>query len=114
MSKLQATAILKIHEGKLDEFTVLATQCIASVKEKDKCTLQYDWFFNESHTECVVREAYTDSNALLTHMANLGELLGKVLKVADMSLELYGDPSPELKTVINSANGKIYSFYGGI
>ncbi len=36
-----------------------------SVREEDNGTLQYDWFFNEDHTECVVRERYRDSEAIL-------------------------------------------------
>jgi len=33
-------------------------------KKKIKTTLQYDWFFKEDQTECVVRERYTNTNAI--------------------------------------------------
>jgi len=89
--------------------TIIATSAVWAVIH-----LQYDWFFNEDHTECVVKEAYMDSNAVFTHISNQGDLLGKIRKVADMSLELYGEPSEELRKVIANGNGKIYSFYGGI
>lgn len=52
----------------------MADQCIAVAKEKDPNTLQYDWFFNPDQTECVVREKYADSDAVLAHIQNLGGL----------------------------------------
>ena len=65
MEELQVTARCKIHDGKLDAFKVAAQECLKSVREEDNGTLQYDWFFNEDHTECVVRERYRDSEAIL-------------------------------------------------
>jgi quinol monooxygenase YgiN len=114
MSKLQVTAQFKIHAGKQDEFKELAAKCLTVVKDKDKDTLQYDWYFNADHTECVVRETYADSNAVFAHMTNLGELFGKILQISDMSLEVYGDPSEEVKKAIADMHGKIYSFYQGL
>ena len=65
--------------------------CMKSVKEKDTGTLQYDWFLDADQTECVVREHYKDSDAAMEHMGNLGDLLGALLSVCDMSLEVYGN-----------------------
>ena len=114
MNQLQVTARLKIHEGKLDEFKQLAAQCLMTVKEMDQDTLQYDWFFNKEQTECVVRERYTDSNAIFAHLANLGELFGKILAVSDFSVEVFGEPSQELINATKNLNPKIYSFYQGL
>jgi quinol monooxygenase YgiN len=46
MSELQVTARLKIHDGKLEEFSRVAVECMESVRTKDSGTLQYDWFFS--------------------------------------------------------------------
>ena len=114
MNQLQVTARLKIHEGKLDEFKQLAAQCLLTVKEMDKDTMQYDWFINKEQTECVVRERYADSNAIFAHLANLGDLFGKLLAVSDFSVEVFGEPSLELINATTSLNPKIYSFYQGL
>lgn len=114
MNQLQVTARLKIHEGKLSAFKELAAQCMSSTKEKDKHTLQYDSFINKEQTECVVRERYVDSNAILAHIANLGDLFGKILQVSDFSVEVYGEPSQELINATTALNPKIYSFYQGL
>ena len=75
MSKLQLDAIVKIHPGKLEDFKQAAARCLSLVKEKDTDTLQYDWFLNTEQDECIVRDAFQSSDALLTHLSNLGEVL---------------------------------------
>ena len=114
MNHLQVTARLKVHDGKLNEFKELAIQCFTAVKEKDTETLQYDWFFSEDQTEFVVRERYTDSNAVFAHLANLGDLFGKILQVSDFSVEVYGNASQDLRDATASMNSKFYSFYQGL
>jgi hypothetical protein len=101
-------ARLKIHKSKLDEFKGLAAECKRIVEEKDKGTLQYDWFLNKDHTECVVLERYQDSNAIMEHMANLGETMGQLFSTGDFSAEVYGTPSLEL---INASEGLDVRFY---
>ena len=114
MSSLLIAAHFKIHAGKLNEFKALGAQAMAIVKEKEKDALQYDWYFNEDSTECVVMERYRDSNAVFAHLGNVGEILGKVLQISDFTPEVYGDPSPELKQVITDMKAKLYSFYQGL
>jgi hypothetical protein len=75
--------------------------------------LQYDWFFNEDQTECVVRERYRDSEAVLQHIANLGETMGALLETCDLSIEVFGDPSPELVEATKALPTQVYSFFQG-
>jgi quinol monooxygenase YgiN len=96
MSQLQVTARLKIHGGKLAEFKEVASRCMESVRTRDTGTLQYDWFLNNEGTECVVREAYRDSDAVFEHIGNLGDTLAEVLALCDMELEIYGTPTQAL------------------
>jgi quinol monooxygenase YgiN len=114
MDAIQVTARLTIHEGKLEEFKELAAQCMRSVRERDSGTLQYDWFFNHTHTECVVRETYKDSGAVLEHIANLGATLGAILGVCDLALEIYGSPSADLVKAAAGLAPKIYSPFQSI
>ena len=114
MAAIQVTARLTIHEGKLEEFKELAALCMRSVRERDSGTLQYDWFFNDTHTECVVRETYKDSGAVLEHIANLGATLEMILGVCDMALEIYGSPSADLMNVAAGLAPKIYSPFQSI
>ena len=114
MNNLQITARLKIHDGRLQEFKDLAKQALHAVKEKETGALQYDFFFNADETECVVRERYADSNAVLAHLANVGPILGKALEMSEFSLEVFGDPSDQLRAATAALNPKVYSFYQGL
>ena len=109
MSASQLTARAAIHEGKLEEFKSLAAQCMRKVREQDSGTLQYDWFLNQAQTECVVRETYRDSEAVLEHIANLGATFGAILKVCDWTFEVFGSPSPELVKAAADLSPKVYS-----
>ncbi len=113
LKELQVTARCKIHDGKLDAFRTVAEQCLRSVRQRDEGTMQYDWFFNEDHTECVVRERYRDSDALLEHIANLGETMGALLETCDLSVEVFGDPSAELVEATTSIPTRVYSYFQG-
>ena len=115
MSEIQMIARLAIHEGKLEEFKVHAAECMRAVRERDSsATLQYDWFLNEAQTECVVRETYKDSEALLAHIANQGDAMGAMLAVGDWTFEMLGSPSPQLVAALAGVSLKIYSPFQSI
>jgi quinol monooxygenase YgiN len=111
MKTIHVIAHAAIHEGKLDAFKALAAQCMRSVREQDSGTSEYDWFFNEAQTECVVRESYKDSEAVLEHIANVGSTLGAVLAAADWSFEIFGVMSPELVQASAALKPKVYSLF---
>ncbi|HYY09125.1 MAG TPA: antibiotic biosynthesis monooxygenase, partial [Actinomycetota bacterium] len=73
MGELQGVARFKIHDGKLDEFKRLSAEAREIVRAKDPGTLQYDLYFNDDESECIVLERFEDSEALIAHAANLGE-----------------------------------------
>jgi quinol monooxygenase YgiN len=91
-------ARFKIHEGKLGEFKRLSAQAMEIVRTKEPGTLQYDTYFNDTQSECVVIERYRDSEAALEHAANLGDLSAAVLAtVSVVHGEILGEPSAELR-----------------
>ena len=63
MSELWGIARFKFHEGKVEEFKRLSAQAMEIVRTKDTGTLQYDIYFNDDESECVVLERYRDSEA---------------------------------------------------
>ena len=98
MSELVGIARFKMHEGKLDEFKRLSAQAMEIVRTKDSGTLQYDTYFNDDESECVVIERYRDSEAAMEHAANLAELSAAILEtVSVVHGEVLGEPSAELR-----------------
>ncbi len=111
---LQVTATLKIHEEQMDNFKALAKQCIATVKEKNTGTLQYDWFLDEVNRRCIVREKYASSDAVLEYMGNLGDLLGQLLATCTLEIEVFGTPSQALIDATAEMAIKVYPYFGGL
>ena len=108
VSELQGIARFKFHEGKLEEFKRLSAQCMEIVRTKDPGTLQYDIYFNDDESECIVLERYRDSEALIQHAANLGDLMEAILATGSVSGELLGEPSAELRA--NLVDGPVRLF----
>ena len=81
MDQIQLTATLpNIAPGDLAEFKDLAARALELTKG-ETATLQYDWFFSDDETKCVVRETYENSDAILAHMANMGDLIAKLAQL---------------------------------
>ena len=76
MSELWGIARFRFHEGQLEEFKRLSAVCLEIVRTQDPGTLQYDTFFNEDESECIVLERFRDLDALLQHGTNIGDELG--------------------------------------
>jgi hypothetical protein len=86
----------------------LSAQAMEIVRAKDSGTLQCEIYFSDDQSECVVLERYRDSEALIEHGANLGELGQAILATGLVSSELLGEPSAELKAML--AGGPIRLF----
>jgi quinol monooxygenase YgiN len=98
MGELMGIARFKIHEGKLEEYKRLSAQAMEIVRTKESGTLQYDTYFNDDQSECVVIERYRDSEAATEHAANLADVSAAVLAAVDVVHgELLGEPSAELR-----------------
>ena len=90
-------ARFKFNEGKREEYKRLSAQAMEIVRTKDSGTLQYDTYFNDDQSECVVI-GVRDSEAAMEHAANLAEVSAAVLAtVSVVHGELLGEPSAELR-----------------
>jgi quinol monooxygenase YgiN len=94
MSELLGNARFRVHDGKPEELKRLSAQAMEIVRTKDTGTLQYDTYFNEDQSECVVIERSRDSEAAIEHAANLSELSAAILAmVSVVHGEVRGEPA---------------------
>ena len=114
MKLIKLRALFKINEGQLEAFKRLVPQFISAVREKDQGTLMYDWYLNKETLECSVLEDYADSNAALEHVANVGDLLQKLMELGEMSIELYGTPNEELSKALQGLGAKVFPYFAGL
>ena len=111
MSELQGIARFKFHEGKVQEFRRLSAQCMEIVRTKDTGTLQYDIYFNDDQSECIVLERYRDSEALIEHSAHLGELAEAILATGLVTSACLGEPSAELRALLAGSPVQLFTPY---
>ena len=96
-NELQAVVRFRFHDGAVEEFKRLSTQCMEIVRAHDTGTLQYDTYFNDDETECIVIERFRDSEALIQHGENLAHLMDAIIATASVHGELLGELSAELR-----------------
>jgi len=111
MNEIQGIARLKIHDGKLEEFKRVASQCVQVVRARDTGTLQYELYFNEDQTECLVLERYRDVPSLLQHQNNLGGLMDALLRTCTGSGEACGKATPELIKALAGSPVRLFRPY---
>jgi quinol monooxygenase YgiN len=109
VSELLGIVRFKFHEGKFEEFKRLSAQCMEIVLTKDTGTLQYDTYFNDDQTECIVVERFKDSKSLIEHGANLADLMEAILATGSVSGELLGEPSAELKAKLTGEQPQLFT-----
>ena len=114
MDMIQASATFpSITADNADEFKHLAAQALEEARGEPG-TLQYDWFFSDDGANCVVRETYASSDAVLAHLGNVGPLLGRLVELGGgLELEVFGDPSPTLREALAAFHPPIYSYVQG-
>ncbi|MFV2113740.1 putative quinol monooxygenase [Micromonospora sp. LOL_025] len=109
VSELQGVARFTFHEGKLEEFKRLSARCVEIVRTKDTGTLQYDIYFNDDQSECIVLERYRDSEALIEHTAHVADLMQAILATGSVSGELLGEPSAELRAKLDGSGVRLFT-----
>lgn len=111
MSELIGIVRLDFTKGSVEEFKRLVEQSMELVRANEPGTLQHDIYFNADQTRAVSIERYVDSQALIDHAANIGELMGAIAETGSAEGELLGDVSPELRAMIEASPVGLFTLY---
>jgi quinol monooxygenase YgiN len=103
MSTFEVRARLKVRDGQLEGFKRQAAEMMRQTREKDTGTLAYDWFLSNDGTQCEVREAYVEADALVDHAFHVREARDVMFEkfAYDHKMEFYGEPSPRLLELVD-------------
>ncbi len=112
MGQFEVRARLKIREGQLEGFKRQAAEIMRQAREKDTGTLAYDWYLSKDGTECEVREAYVDADALVDHAFHVREARDALFAefAYDHKMAFYGDPSPRLVALVDKIGVNVTYF----
>ena len=108
LSEIQGIGRFKFYEGKVEEFKRLSAQSMDIVRAKDTGTLQYEIYFNDDQSECVVLERYRNSEAVIEHAAHVGHLTEAIFATGSGSSDLLGEPSDELAAMIAGSGVRVF------
>jgi quinol monooxygenase YgiN len=108
-TELQAIVRFRFDDGDVEEFKRLSALCMEIVRAKDTGTLQYDTYFNDDETECIVIERFRDSDALIQHGEHLAHLMDAIIATGSVCGELLGELSAELRARF-AADGPVHLF----
>jgi quinol monooxygenase YgiN len=107
-SEIQGVARFEFHEGKVEEFKRLSAQVMDIVRAQDTGTLQYEIYFNDDQSQCVIHERYRDSEAVIEHGAHVGHLMEAIFATGSVSSELLGEPSAELTAIMAGSGVRLF------
>ena len=84
----------EVQEGQLAAFKALGPRFVAKTRTEEGC-MHYAFSFDGHTAHC--REGYTDAEAVLAHLGNVGELLDEALEIAKIiRLEVHA-PAAEIE-----------------
>ena len=105
--EIQGIGRFKFREGELEELKRLSAQLMEIVRSQDTGTLQYEIYFNEDQSDCIVLERYRDSEALVEHAGHLGDL-GRAIPGL-VSSELLGEPSADVRAKLVGSGVRLFT-----
>jgi quinol monooxygenase YgiN len=114
MNRIQVSAkFANVSSSNLAEFKKVAANAL-EIARSEPGVLQYDWFFDDTDTVCVVRETYRDSESLLAHITAMGQVLNRLSELGGgCELEMFGDPPPQLADVADEQRSIFRSTFQG-
>jgi quinol monooxygenase YgiN len=112
MGQFEVRARLKVRDGQLEGFKRQAVEMMRQTRERDTGTLAYNWFLSKDGTQCEVREAYVDADALVDHGFHVREARDALFAdyAYDHKMAFYGEPSPRLVELVDKIGVNVTYF----
>ncbi len=106
---------LAIKPGELDNFKGLTKEMVEATQANEPDTLNYEWTINEDNTVCHIYERYTDSAAVMAHVAWFGQNFAeKVMTASDITrFTVYGNPNEAVRETLGGFGAVFMSPIGG-
>ena len=105
---------MTINEGSLDEFKEKAAGYIDGVQANEPDTLVYEWYLAEDGSRALLQEMFTNTDAMLTHLGNVGESLPSLLAIAPITrFEVIGSVTDAAKEALEAFNAVHFPHMAG-
>ena len=104
----------QISEGRRDDVVAIMEKLVALTHASEPGALSYEWWTSEDGARLFIFERYADSDAALTHLANVGPHLGALMGAITMGpLMIFGPASEGLRAAGASLGASFAVHLGG-
>ena len=111
---IRVKATHEIIDGRFGDFEELGREMLAKVEATEPGYLSYEWFLDDDGRTCTIVGTLESSEAVLHHLANAGEMIGRFGEIAPTTgIEIFGDPSDELSEALASFGAPVNRHWGG-
>ncbi len=115
MAQITLLAELEIEPGGLAEFKTIVADMVRLVQANEPGALRYDWYLSSDGTRDWNVEVFADSGAVVAHMANVAELVPRLLLTATFRrVEVLGDLSDEGMAALGDLASSRLQLIGGV
>jgi quinol monooxygenase YgiN len=92
--QIQVLVELTFAEGKVDEFKTQMPPIIEKVMANEPDMIGYQWYLNQDQNKCYIIEWLKNSEAWLTHVSNVEQMLPALFAIAPITrCEFFGNIS---------------------
>ena len=99
--QIQVTVELTIAAGKINEVMQQVPALVQMVKMTEPECISYEWFLSEEKNKLYILEGFSNSEAFLAHLVNVGPSLPALFTNAPITCwNIYGNLSDEVREAI--------------
>ncbi|MEM1451082.1 MAG: antibiotic biosynthesis monooxygenase [Planctomycetota bacterium] len=102
-----------LKPGQADAFRDLMGEMVASTRDGEPGAQRYEWFIADDSVH--ILETYTDAEAGLIHLGNLGQTFAeRLMSLAELTrVCVYGEPTDELRAALAGFGAEFREPLGG-
>jgi quinol monooxygenase YgiN len=106
---------LNIRTGRDNDFRALMKEMVGATHVNEPDTIGYQWSLSADGKTCHIFEQYTDSEAVMTHLATFRKKFAtRFLEILEpVRFTVYGSPSQEVKDALAASNPTYMASVGG-
>ena len=113
-STIRVHAVHAVPEEHVDEFKSMVAAMVEQVRTGEPRCLSYELFLSDDKRTCHVVGLLRDSDAVLAHLANAGDSIGRFSEIAPSTrIEIFGDISDELRQLVAPFGAEIVGHWTG-
>src|SRR5262245_50161349 len=105
---------MNVQADKVETFKTMARELSTSVEAEEPETRSYEWYLSDDGAECYFTELLADSDALMAHLAHVGQAVGPPYAVAPIAeVVVFGSPSAKVGEVLAGLGARCYPRLAG-